>query len=279
MKLDYVFNPAIVNKILYVTHKGKQKDFWHPSHSHRKGVYEIIFIDYGELRLEFDRKELILSPGECIFISGDLKHSFSGRDGVHFNFMNIMFKGQIPPELADTPFKVFRDGYNIMDKIMRESTQRMANSNELTACYLTEFIVKMIRQVTTPVPPNIPQTINLQHYQSEIVRRAMSVISHEYSSPLSLKKLSQSLGVSESHLRVLIKKETGKNYTSILHSQRIAIAKHLLSESNLSTEEIVSAVGYSSVPFFFKVFKRLTGMTPKAYASSLGDIENSNEKR
>ncbi len=277
MRLDYVFHPVIVNKILYVTHKGKQKDFWHPFHSHRKGVYEIIFVDYGELNLELDRKKLTLMPGECIFISGGIDHSSWGKDGVHFNFMNIMFKGQIPPELSDTPLKVFRDGYNIMDKIMRESAQQIANSYELTACYLTEFIVKMIRQVTVPISPDIPHVINLQHYQSEIVQRAMSIISHEYSTPLTLKKISQSLGISESHLRALIKKETGKSYISILHNQRIAIAKHLLSESNLSTEEIVSAVGYSSVPFFFKIFKRLTGMTPKAYSSSLGDTEDTKE--
>jgi two-component system response regulator YesN len=99
----------------------------------------------------------------------------------------------------------------------------------------------------------------------------MKVIANEYSKPLTLKHLSQSVGIGESRLRSLIKIETGENFSTILHKQRITVAKHFLSEGIFSVEDISNAVGYEYTAFFFKIFKRITGMTPKNYASSLGD--------
>ena len=160
-----------------------------------------------------------------------------------------------------------------MKKLKLESVQKRQHSNELIACYLTEFIINLIRQVSSDIPAALPEAILLQSYQSEIVNRAISVIANEYHKPLNLKKVSLAVGVSESHLRALLKKETGENFNTILHKQRVATAKHLLYDSDLSLEKIANSVGYSSMSFFFKVFKRSTGMTPKKYASSFGDKE------
>ena len=99
----------------------------------------------------------------------------------------------------------------------------------------------------------------------------MTIIANKYASPLDMKQLSRSVGISESYLCALIKRETGESFTKILQKQRVSAAKHLLRESVHSFEEISSAVGYDSVSFFFKIFKRITGMTPKAYSNSLGE--------
>jgi AraC-like DNA-binding protein/mannose-6-phosphate isomerase-like protein (cupin superfamily) len=274
MRLDYRFKPTVVKKIFYISHKGKEKNYKHPTHKHAQGVYEIIYMDYGNIHFELDGKQLNVTPGECIFIKGNTKHSFSGKDGVPFNFLNIMFEGQLPPELVGIPCKVVHGEQNILWRIIHESLRQASLSYELTACYLTEFIINLImRQAPLEHSGKIPHVENLQHYQSEIVQRAISVITNEYSTRLTLKKICSAIGISESHLRALIRKETGKSFSSLLHTQRIAVAKHLLNSSNFSYEEIASAIGYNSPSFFFKIFKRLTGMTPKTYASSLGDTE------
>lgn len=99
----------------------------------------------------------------------------------------------------------------------------------------------------------------------------MAYIAERYSKNISLKDLSRALGVSKSHLCAIIKKETGESFCTILHKQRITAAKHLLSEGTFSVENISNAVGYPYTSFFFKIFKRVTGMTPKAYSESLGE--------
>jgi AraC family transcriptional regulator of arabinose operon len=45
------------------------------------------------------------------------------------------------------------------------------------------------------------------------------------------------------------------------------VATELLSNSGLSIEEIVEAVGIESISYFYRVYKKITGKTP-------GDIRN-----
>ncbi len=272
MIINYDFHPVIVNKIYSISHKMKKQNFHGVFHKHTPNRYEIIFVDYGEIILTLNNKQVKIAPGECIFIPGEEKHYLEGKGGVPFNFLNIMFSGKIPLSLLDTRIPVCRGGYELMKKIKQESVQNKTYSNELTACYLTEFIIDLCRRQTVDILNYLPETVILKSYQSEIVNRALSVISNEYNQPLDLKKISMAVGVSVPHIRALLKKETGENFSTILHRHRVSAAKHLLCNSNLSLEEIASAVGYMSLPFFFKVFKRSTGMTPKTYASSLGDI-------
>lgn len=271
MNFDYDFDPILLKRICYITHKGKKENFHQPLHRHGPRAHEIIFLDYGEILLELDDKQVRLAPGECVLIPGGTRHTFWGKDGIPFNFLNIMFRGKFPLPLANKNIPLSRNDCRLMDKLKHESVQDFPHSCELMACYLTEFIINLIRQMTVSLPGFLPGGSSFRTYQSEVVNRAISVIANEYSTPLNLKELSGAAGVSESHLRALLKKETGKSFGSLLHEQRVAAAKHLLCESNFSLEEIASAVGYRSLSFFFKIFKRQTGMTPKEYASSLGD--------
>lgn len=271
MKIDYIVEPAWISKVIDVTHKGKRLNFTGTIHAHKPEVYEIIYVDYGRLNLTFGGTELIAKPGECIFIPPELEHSLCGREGVSFDYLNIMFKGKIPESLLLRNLPVNRRCLELMEYLKQESIQGMPYYQEAVFGILTELIACLLRQVEYSVPSQLTESSIRNRYQSEIVNRAMTFISDRYSKELKLKDMSKALSVSESHLRAIIKKETGENFSTLLHKQRISAAKHLLSEGTFSVENISNAVGYPYTSFFFKIFKRLTGMTPKAYSQSLGE--------
>ena len=271
MRIDYIVEPAWIYKVIDVTHKGKRCNFTGSPHTHRPDVYEIIYIDYGALNLTFQGAELVAKPGECIFIPPELEHSLCGRDGASFDYLNIMFKGKVPESLLLRNLPVNRRCLELMEYLKQESLQAMPYYGETVFGILTELIARFLRQVEYSVPSQLPESSTRHRYQSEIVNRAMAYIAERYSKELNLKDLSKALSVSESHLRAIIKKETGENFSTLLHKQRISAAKHLLSEGTFSVENISNAVGYAYTSFFFKIFKRLTGMTPKGYSQSLGD--------
>jgi len=271
MELDYIFKPSLVKKVTYVTHKGKKRDYKQPSHKHATPACEIIYVDYGTIYLTINETRLTLTAGECVFIPGGSEHSFYGEKGVPFDFLNIMFRGEIPEELFSRPLPVSKNCLELMERLKMESIQNMPYCKEMIASYLSELIILFLRQVNLSVPDKEPEEPYRRHYHSETVNKAMRILREEYMRPLNLLQLSKAVGISESHLRTLLRKETGENFSSILHKHRVEAAKHLLRESIYSLEEIAGAVGYQSLSFFFKIFKRFTGMTPKSYAVSLGD--------
>jgi YesN/AraC family two-component response regulator len=147
----------------------------------------------------------------------------------------------------------------------------MPYCREAIACHLTDLIINLLRQINVSIPSKLPESTNRHRYQSEYVNRVLAIIANEYSKPLNLGQLSRAAGIGKSRLCKLLKIETDENFSTVLHKQRIAAAKHLLSEGSFSIEHIANSVGYSNSSFFFRIFKRITGMTPKEYSQSLGE--------
>lgn len=101
------------------------------------------------------------------------------------------------------------------------------------------------------------------------VQRAVTCIDTDLTGNLSLSSISQSLNISSSYLSTLFKKETGQTLTDYITHRRISHAKHLLETTRLQVQTIAQHCGIVDVQYFSKVFKRITGMTPKAYRDSL----------
>lgn len=97
---------------------------------------------------------------------------------------------------------------------------------------------------------------------SPIVARTLDIISSQYSSPLSLKTLSDTLNVHPNYLGYLFKRETGKFFSDCLNELRIHTAEGLLIDTNDNVADIAIKVGYGSVRYFNRTFKLITGMSP-----------------
>ena len=50
-----------------------------------------------------------------------------------------------------------------------------------------------------------------------------------------------------------------------LNNVRITKSKELLSQTDKKMYQIAKSVGYDNVKYFFRIFKKLTGMTPEEY--------------
>lgn len=279
MQLNFDFRKSLVKRISDIGHKGKRRDSKISLHRHASYGHELIYVDYGKIHMRLDNRNIFMKSGECVFIPGGSLHSFAGEAGTHFDYLNIMFQGNLPDAIFGKSLPVNSNCHGLMERLKQESIQNIPYCKEIIACYLTELIINLLRQLTVALPDKPLDLIYSQRYRSEIVNKALSVIANSYSSPLGLKQLSKAVGVSESHLHFLLKKETGKNFSLILQEHRVAAAKHLLLDSAFPIQGIANAVGYSTQSFFFKIFKRATGMTPKSYSGSLGDpIETGTRK-
>lgn len=100
---------------------------------------------------------------------------------------------------------------------------------------------------------------------SSLVQRAILLIDEDLSADLSLHTLAQQLNASASYLSTLFKKETGQTVTAFISHRRIRQAKYLLRSTALQIQTVAQHCGFPDVNYFSKTFKKLTGMTPKAY--------------
>ena len=83
---------------------------------------------------------------------------------------------------------------------------------------------------------------------------------------LSLKSISESLGIGTTKLCSLAKKlSPDGSITKLISIRRVEAAKLLLLKENMSIAEIAEKVGFSDYNYFTKIFKKISGVTPSQY--------------
>jgi len=116
-----------------------------------------------------------------------------------------------------------------------------------------------------------------QHIQSELEKRKSDkqellvvkindIIEKEYTeASFSLDYLADSIGISTAYMCRLYKLYTGTTITDRLSFLRMKKARELLLETQLSVNEVAERVGYSNATYFYRVFKKENGVTPKEF--------------
>lgn len=97
-----------------------------------------------------------------------------------------------------------------------------------------------------------------------LVKKALDYISINYNKAITLNNVATYLEVTPGYVSNLLSSYTSKNFTDLVTECRIEKAKELLKE-NYQIKEIASSLGFGSHNYFSKVFKKVTGLTPKEY--------------
>ncbi len=95
----------------------------------------------------------------------------------------------------------------------------------------------------------------------EYVTKAFLCIENKYSQDISLEDVAQLVGISPFYLSRLLKQELNETFVEILTKVRIGQALILLQDPKKTIRQIGESVGYSNTTYFYKVFKKQTGMT------------------
>ena len=86
-----------------------------------------------------------------------------------------------------------------------------------------------------------------------------------FSRNIGLADVAIEFGVTPNYFSSLFKKEVGENFVEYLTRYRIRIAKEILVQENIHISRVAEMVGYTDVKYFFRVFKKFEGITPKEY--------------
>jgi len=97
------------------------------------------------------------------------------------------------------------------------------------------------------------------------VEEMLRYIDQNYHTEFGLQTLAQMLHVNAAYLGQMFKKETGQLFSAYLNEVRVEKAKALITQTHMKANKIAQEVGYSSPDYFYKIFKKLTGVYPSEY--------------
>ena len=100
-------------------------------------------------------------------------------------------------------------------------------------------------------------------------RRVREYIEHHFEDDLSIQALAGIAGLSPQHFAVLFRESTGFTPHQYVNHRRIAFAQQLLANKETSLIDVSLQCGFSSQSQFITTFRKLAGVTPGRFRSSI----------
>jgi|GEM_PF-550796 len=129
---------------------------------------------------------------------------------------------------------------------------------------LKEKIIRLAENILKHSSANTPV--------NKFIQRAIEYIHKNYPNDISLKTVADGLYISPAYLSFLFKHEMKTNFIGYLNNYRVLMAKELLPDVRLKNYEVAYKVGFQDEKYFFKIFKKYTGLTASQYRESLGSL-------
>ena len=100
---------------------------------------------------------------------------------------------------------------------------------------------------------------------SSLVQKLIFYVLQNYTRPITLDSMAQSLGYSKYYISREIRKLFGCNLCTLINSYRLSMAQNLLLSGNAPISQIAADCGFQNQSAFNRVFLKHIGMTPGKY--------------
>ncbi|MBQ4559562.1 MAG: helix-turn-helix transcriptional regulator [Tyzzerella sp.] len=262
---------------------GESHDFW-----------EFVCVDKGSVKICMDETELTLHKGEIAFHQPNEFHNVSTYSQVAPNLVVVSFK-------CDSPFmdffkqkvlkidekersllaKILVEAQNLFEtslnnpytKEMKKKHNTPIGSEQLIRMYLESFLLNLIRRYSSS-EQEIPLPVTKS--STDIFNRVSDYMEDNLSTRLSIQTICRDNMIGRTQLQNVFQKEAGMGVIEYFSKMKIQNAKHMIRMGSLNFTQISEQLGYTSIHYFSRQFKKLTGMTPSEYASSVKAMMDKN---
>ncbi|MDD3429541.1 MAG: response regulator [Oscillospiraceae bacterium] len=107
-----------------------------------------------------------------------------------------------------------------------------------------------------------------QSYKERVVASVQEYIRSNLNKKLSLNEVAAVFNFSPSYLSQLFAQYSAEGFVEYITEARIATAKVMMTDTDKKVYEIAEELGFESAFYFSKVFKKVTGQSPREYTQS-----------
>lgn len=285
-------NSVDIGKIFSIHYFEYRSDFSFEGESH--DFWELLCVDRGEVSVTAGNKRLHLKQGDITFHEPN-------------EFHDVQANGTTPPNLVVISFECHSKAMNFFRKqiLSIDDTERslLANiiiearrsfdcrlgdpylqnmprkkseffaSEQLIRLYLEQFLIHLIRKYSTPVLleqlPTLSSLSSIKKSDAEVFFRIADYLKSHLSAHLTIDKICKDCLIGRSQLQKLFRLHCSMGIIEYFSLMKVDAAKEMIRQGRLNFTQVSEHLGYTSIHYFSRQFKKLTGMTPSEYASSI----------
>ena len=278
--------PIQVNRVVTVHYFEYSSDYYFEGERH--DFWEFLYVDKGELDVLAGDRQLRMTRGQLIFHAPGEFHALRATGTSAPNLVVVSFCCDGPDMSrfegrVDTAGDVERA---LMARIVEEgaaafstplndpTTTAMERSpdapfgaEQLLGAAIEELLISLLRRDGAAAPP--PASLIRTRGREELFGKVTDYLRDNLGRSLTLEEVCRDNLVGRSRLQQIFREHTGGGAMEYFGRLKIQRAKEMIREGSRNFTEIAAALGYQSIYYFSRHFKKVTGMTPSEYASSV----------
>lgn len=248
---------------------------------HRHSFYQLIwFTSAGQHHVDYET--LSHEANTIFFINKNQVHHFcdySPNEGYLFHFNDEFLHQQDSNGDNWLRYKLFNE---IGTPWIAPPKEELTAIEQLTHCLLLEYESKTYnyeQQIYHLFRIILLKAERLKHLQHpdlaetdmnlKTVIQFKSLLDAHLHQNLSIDEYAEQLHISAKSLTAFTKKYLHQTPGELVQSRKVLEAKRLLSNKQLSIQEVAYRLGFEQPTYFTKYFKKNTGYTPKAFVQSM----------
>lgn len=253
-----------------------------PEHTHN--FVEIVYMCHGTTTHIIDHHEVVLREGGLLMMNQHARQEIlpAGREDIAVNFIIL------PPFFDSILREMDSSSTAISEFLVSCLTGQNRGSNYLAFDTAGVLPVRNLCENLIWIMLNDPvnrQTLSQKtmsllfmnltgcmdripmrsaSYEQDLMLKLLGYIDGEYKDA-SLSEFAARCGISIYSLGRIIRRQTAKTFTDLVEEKRMRQASWLLQNTRISVEDISYTVGYENTSYFYRLFRKVYGMSPREF--------------
>jgi len=97
----------------------------------------------------------------------------------------------------------------------------------------------------------------------------MQYVKSNLEKKLTVSQIAKTIPISSNYLSTLFRKNTGKHLVEYIATEKMKKAKEYMREGKYTFTQISDMLGFNSIHYFSKLFKKQFGITPSEYSNAI----------
>lgn len=154
-------------------------------------------------------------------------------------------------------------------------TSDVFGSQQMIKLYLEHFLIHLIRRYSNPIvlhktlPKTDPPKATKSKNDAEVFSRVVDYLESHLTTHVTIDQICKDNLIGRSQLQKIFKEHCNLGIIEYFSMLKINAAKELIRTNRMNFTQIAEHLGYASIHYFSRQFKKVTGMTPSEYASSI----------
>lgn len=225
----------------------------------------LVLVTGGCIDYVFGSERFTGRKGDVLLLPKGIPYSGTKQGTEPNSYYVLDFETRQPDDCLrfPLPFSFPAADFNLIEDLFRHVLQLWSSKNTATQLKCRSGIYALL----TAILEDYALTGATKSKLSDFAQITNFIGRHFTDPKLNVRQICATFFISESQLRRIFRKALAQSPLDYIQSLRLDLAKSILSgeSGNASIEETACACGFSSLAYFSRLFKKMTGVPPSRF--------------